>query len=271
MTQTYFPFDSGAGANSMQAQWQQMAQNWLATGVLNGALNQLQVYADSTGLQCKVKSGQAWMEGHFFQSDAEEVLPISTADSTNPRIDRVIVRVDWVADTIQLSVLQGVPATSPTAPALTQNTSRWEISLAQVRVNAGVTTIASGNITDERTFSQNVNIQQPSMLSAPLVAPLVPDGGRGIRYFKDTMGFVHIWIDVDFTADRVTSATLGTLAAGYAPKVQIDDIIIGFNNALNANPMASLIIDTSGNIKIGTPTAGVRWLHKAIPPFRVDV
>jgi hypothetical protein len=152
MTQTYFPFDSGQGANVTESQWSLMAQNWLNTGVIKGALNELLTYADSTGMQVKVKSGQAWMKGHFYQSDAEVILAIAAANSSNPRIDRVIVRVDWTANTIQLSVLQGIPAASPTAPALTQNSSRWEISLAQVYVAANATTIASGNVTDERFY-----------------------------------------------------------------------------------------------------------------------
>ncbi|MBT2722321.1 hypothetical protein [Bacillus sp. ISL-46] len=153
MTQVSYPFSNSPILDA--SQWSKMAQKWLDTGVLKGSLNELQVYADSTGMQVKVKSGQAYLKGHFYESDAEEVLAIGTADTTNPRIDCVIVRLDWVANTIQLAVLQGVPAATLSAPALTQNTSRWEISLAQVRVNANVSTITSGNITDERTYERN--------------------------------------------------------------------------------------------------------------------
>jgi hypothetical protein len=152
MVQTYFPFDSGAGANVTESQWSLMAQNFLNTGVIKGKLNELSVYADSTGMQVKVKSGQAWMQGHLFQSGAEETLSISNANATNPRIDRVIVRIDWIANTIQLAILAGTPAASPVAPALTQNNSRWEISLAQVYVGTNVSTIAAGNVTDERIY-----------------------------------------------------------------------------------------------------------------------
>jgi hypothetical protein len=157
MAQTYFPFDSGAGANVTEAQWSKMAQNWLSTGVIKSYNNELSVYADSTGMQAKIKTGAAWIKGHYFESDAEEVLAIGTSNNTNPRIDRVIVRLDWTTNTIQLAVLQGTPAASPTAPALTQNSSRWEISLAQVYIGANVSTIAVGNITDERTVIVNRN------------------------------------------------------------------------------------------------------------------
>lgn len=158
MTQTYFPFATGSGSNVTQAQWGQMAQYWMSTGVIKGALNELSVYADSTGMQCKVKSGNAWIQGFYFQSDAEVVMPISAANATNPRIDRVALQVDWTNNNISIIILQGTPASSPTPPALTQNTSLWQISLAQVYVGANVSTIAAGNITDERSFTQNANI-----------------------------------------------------------------------------------------------------------------
>jgi hypothetical protein len=153
MTQSYYPFDSGAGGSVTEAQWQKMAQHWLSTGVIKKMLNELQVYADSRGMAVMVKSGQAWVNGHFFESDAEEVLPISSSPPTNPRIDRVIIRLDWTSNTIQFAVLQGTPASIPTAPVLTQNSSRWEISLAQVVVNASATTISAGNVTDERVYA----------------------------------------------------------------------------------------------------------------------
>lgn len=157
MTQTYFPFDSGQGANTTEAMWTKMAQHWARTGILSGISENLSVYANSTGMQVKVKSGAAWIKGHYFESDAEETLAIGTADASNPRIDRVVIRLDWSANTITLAIIQGTPAATPAPPTLTQNSSRWEISLAQVRVNAGNLTIPAGNVTDERTYSDFVD------------------------------------------------------------------------------------------------------------------
>lgn len=135
-------------------QWSKMAQHYVGTGFVKD----LGAYADSTGMQVKVSAGQAFIQGHFYESDVVETLAIGPADATNPRIDRVIIRLDWTTSVAQLSVLQGTPAVTPTAPALTQNSNRWEITVAQVRVNAGVATIASSDITDERNYF-NVNIK----------------------------------------------------------------------------------------------------------------
>lgn len=157
MTFTYFPFDSGAGQNVIEAQWGEMARLWLCTGVcrFNRShidLNLFEVYADNSGLQVKVKSGTAWIEGFYVKSDAETIVTLATADATNPRIDRIILRLDRSANTISLTKLTGTPAGSPSAPALTQNSTTWEISLAKVTVAATDTLIAAGDVTDERTY-----------------------------------------------------------------------------------------------------------------------
>lgn len=154
MTQTYYPFDAGAGANVTEAQWREMARLWLPTGVIDGELNELAVSERAAGanLSVDVATGVAWIRGHYFKSDAVENLAISAAHATLGRIDRVIVRVDFTANTVALAVLEGTAAASPAAPSLTQNTSTWEISLAQVSVPATDTTIANAQITSERTI-----------------------------------------------------------------------------------------------------------------------
>jgi len=79
-------------------------------------------------------------------NDATVVATITTADATNPRIDRVVATVTDGSNTVAFSVIAGTPAASPSAPA-TPNDS---ISLATVAVAAATTTITSGNITDTR-------------------------------------------------------------------------------------------------------------------------
>ena len=157
MTKTYFPFDAGAGANVYESQWAEMASLWRGTGVHPTLLNKLEVFADSSGMQVKVKSGVAWMEGFFFKSDAQETLAIAASNPTNPRIDRVVVRLDRINNNVNLAVLTGTPAGAPVVPALTQTSTTWEISLARVAVAAGATTIAAGNVTDERAYSYAIN------------------------------------------------------------------------------------------------------------------
>lgn len=129
-----------------------MAQHWLDSGVLLGISQRLAVTADNTGMQVKVAAGAAWLNGQFYESDTVETLPIGSADPTNPRIDRVVVRNDYVANTSLLMVVQGVAAPTPTAPSLVVNTGSFEISLATVNVAAGVTSLLSTAVFDDRSL-----------------------------------------------------------------------------------------------------------------------
>lgn len=126
-------------------------------GVLGGVGNELEVTADSSGMLVHVNSGIALLkDGVPYIKEATSNVVITTADATNPRIDRIILRLTREGQTdqgkIALVALAGTPAGSPSAPSLTQSSATWEISLAQVRVDAAVSTIASNKVTDERTY-----------------------------------------------------------------------------------------------------------------------
>lgn len=79
-------------------------------------------------------------------------LTVATADPTNPRIDLVCVTVSDLGNSSSAAVVQiitGTPAASPVVPSLPS----YSIPLAQVAVAAAATTISTGNITDERTWT----------------------------------------------------------------------------------------------------------------------
>lgn len=183
MSIIYFPFNTGAGADSMQDRWSKMARLWCDTGVVNEG-NKFEVYA-GTGMLVKVKSGIAWLRGHYIESDAEETLAIGAADPSNPRIDRVLLRLDWSANRIDLAVLQGEPKASPSAPPLTQvQGTRWELSLAQVRVDAAIASIAANKVTDERAYTDAHASATSAVHGLPAnVAPLGHRAGAG-RYVQ---------------------------------------------------------------------------------------
>jgi microcystin-dependent protein len=173
VAQTALPFNN---ADVNQLEWSLMMREVLETGVLPGRLNELEVFADSTGKQVKVKSGHAWMLGHWYRSTAQETLAISDADAGNPRIDRVVLRLDWTANTILLAVLTGTPAVAPLAPTPTQvDNGVWEISLAKIAVAAGASTIALGDVSDERIFAYAPGAAKPG--DVKVIAHDSPDRG----------------------------------------------------------------------------------------------
>lgn len=91
----------------------------------------------------------------WFESTATVNKTLTTADPTNPRKDRVVLRIDVSTDPdgssaniAIIEVLAGTPAGSPSAPAVPSNA----ISLAIIDVPAGDTTITTNQITDDRSY-----------------------------------------------------------------------------------------------------------------------
>jgi hypothetical protein len=145
--ETYAPFDSGAGSNVTEDTWRKfMKYNQGGSGVMRGILNSFNVYADNTGMQVKVQSGECWIQGHWGTKTTETPLSIVAAHATLARKDRVVLRADFTNDRIELDVLTGTAAASPSVPSLTQNTSKWETSLAVVTVPAADTSIDSTQV-----------------------------------------------------------------------------------------------------------------------------
>lgn len=106
-------------------------------------------------------------------NDATTNLTVTTADATNPRIDRVVATVNdayysGLLNNVTFTVVAGTPAGSPSAPATPSNS----ISLATIAVAAGATTIVSGNITDTRTQVTTNLVSTSSFLTATSTATL---------------------------------------------------------------------------------------------------
>lgn len=97
-------------------------------------------------------NGVVWWNSHNADNGTELTLTVSPADSTLNRIDRVIV--EWpttnYADLPAIKILKGSGASNAVPPALTNNTTVRQISLARIRIPAGTTTITASMITDER-------------------------------------------------------------------------------------------------------------------------
>lgn len=115
----------------------------------------------SPGMAVKVTNGTGWLsnangDGIVWWIDTEQnegvQLAIDQADSVLHRIDRAIV--EWKTTTYvdypEVKILKGTPASTPAAPALTNDGNVRQISLAQIYVKAGSTSVTSSAITDER-------------------------------------------------------------------------------------------------------------------------
>lgn len=152
MAKTFFPFDT---IPVMEADWVKMAKRWRNDGVLvenqviDVTSNDLVVQA-GTGLQATIAPGKAWIQGHYFESDATETVTFaSNIGAANNRIDRVTVQVDWIQNKMDFVVLQG--GTDGNPPALPNSSAKYYLSLAQVTISKTADSIVS--VKDERVPS----------------------------------------------------------------------------------------------------------------------
>lgn len=102
-------------------------------------------------------NGIVWWIDEEKTSGAKMQLAVDAADGVLDRIDRVIVEWETTdyADLPEVKILKGTAASAAVAPALTNNSTKRQISLAQISVAAGTTAITAGMITDER---QNTDV-----------------------------------------------------------------------------------------------------------------
>lgn len=152
----YSSFFKSIGADRQYSvdQFAEYFRSFLTNGIFNGG-TELQVSSDETDMTINVAVGKAWMEGYYYSNNSIKPLTIEAADSVNPRIDRIVLRLNLNDDTrsISLQVIKGTPAASPVVPDLVRDLTselKYDLSLAQVRVNVGDTTTKSAQITDER-------------------------------------------------------------------------------------------------------------------------
>lgn len=124
----------------------------VGSGVFPNPTTQLQVQA-STGMQVIVKAGTGWINGYKMVSNADTPYTVANADVLLDRIDRVVFYVDYSARTMGIDIIQGTPASTPTAPALQRDSTRYEMGLATIAVAAQATAITASMITDTRPDS----------------------------------------------------------------------------------------------------------------------
>lgn len=105
-----------------------------------------------------------WVENHA-KTGTKLTLPVDMADGVLGRIDRVVVSwktANYVARP-EVKILKGTPASLPVPPALTNNNTIRQISLARITIPAGTTAITSDMITDERLDSSVCGIVTDSV------------------------------------------------------------------------------------------------------------
>lgn len=179
----YYVVDDGSGTYKRHsgASFGQIGSVWFdslqrAVGALGiGTMNGLEVTADGSGMKVTVSPGVAISaDGIPFVLEAPVDVTLVAADGSNPRIDLIVLRLSREGQVSEgafsLQRTTGSPASSPAVPTKTTSSSTWDIVLAHVLVDAGVSVIASGKVTDRRRVEPGQEI-----LSLPLHGSAIED------------------------------------------------------------------------------------------------
>lgn len=98
----------------------------------------------------QINGGAGAVKGVRYFNTTTAAMLIAANGSANPRIDRVVLRIDYNAQVARLALLQGTPAATPAVPALTQIAgSVWEVGLARIAVASAFTVINAADIMNE--------------------------------------------------------------------------------------------------------------------------
>ncbi|OPJ63671.1 hypothetical protein [Clostridium chromiireducens] len=241
------------GTGYTPADMMQRDADWISPGVLSsGDLVVAQTATASmnitvSGAAQGQTGGNAWLpNGYRVFNDSLATLGISAADTTNPRIDLVVIVIDTTVNPYvpQLKVIKGTAAASPSVPALP--TGFVGIALAQVRVNANATSITSANITDVRAIAGLV-----SQFGGEKIASSLSELNNDRIYNCGSTSGTNAY--------TITNSDITAYADGLTVRVKIGNSSTGAST-LNINGLgAKTILDTLGNpivsggLKAGLP------------------
>lgn len=126
------------------------------TGVLYEVGSRLAVSAPG-GMFVSVADGEAMVEGFHYKNTAAKQLAIASNTSGATRFDRIVLRLDRVANSLTAVIKQGTPGSGVYA-ALTQVAGGvWEVPLGGVGVVNGALTIIASNLIDTRVYGNTLH------------------------------------------------------------------------------------------------------------------
>ena len=150
MAERFFPFRSVSGDRKYSAEdWAAYFALFLSNGVFYSSADRLKVTA-SDGMKLRVGRGAGFIAGRMYILEEDRTVTLDTADGVLNRIDRIVLRCDYANRLIAIAVKKGSYSQVPVAEELTRDADVYELALADIYVAAGVVTITTANITDQR-------------------------------------------------------------------------------------------------------------------------
>lgn len=280
-----FPFNGGT---ALEGDWRDLFGSWLNDGVCAGVDSELLVYGDSTGRHVKVLPGRVRIAGVHAEWAGTTTVTLAANSSGNPRIDRIVARlVTTGTEHVEMDVLQGTPGTTPVAPTLTYTSSIMEISLGQVNLASGYTTVpaqstfptapvAGAPVGERRLLSMgsdptyDTNAARDLWLPTPAAGMVAATRDKGARYFYDGTQWKQMLrhvVAVSYTPssneDTGSNATwpVGLTVSAPVPKWATRCRL--WAKISNASPVSSTVANVDVSLRVGSTVVDLvkhRWI-----------
>ena len=147
--------------------WRSMAGRYLPSGVIGASTRTTadtsltpSIVGGGGGPTFGLTSGEALISGHKYDNSASLQKTSTNNVSGNPRVDRLVLKLDTSAKTITADILLGTPGVSPSPPSIAPSGSNIYLTIARATV-AGLGSTYT-NLVDERVFSAIRFIAGPS-------------------------------------------------------------------------------------------------------------
>lgn len=119
---------------------------YFTNGIFN---NELKVLANND-MTITIQEGDANIEGYRYTNTGDLTKTIDMADGELKRIDNVVIRLDLTNRLISAQIIKGTFSDKPSAPSLVRSSTVYDIKLAEVYIDNGITSITQSAIKDTR-------------------------------------------------------------------------------------------------------------------------
>lgn len=196
---------------------------FIGNGVFPNPSTNLLVTANGD-MTINLSPGFAWINGYMYHNTDNLTLTVEHADSALKRIDRVVLRCDFINREIRAYIKKGIFASNPIAPDLERGVNAYELSISDILVENGVISIQQSKITDTRLDESVCGIVTQTVReieTAELYRKLqgyIDERGQDVQYWMETA--TTQW-EIDFNTwfENIKDILSGDVAGELANRI----------------------------------------------------
>lgn len=218
---------------------------FIGNGVFPNPSTNLLVTANGD-MTINISPGFAWINGYMYHNTDNLTLTVEHADSALKRIDRVVLRCDFINREIKAYVKKGIFASNPIVPDLERGVNAYELSISDILVESGAISIQQSKITDTRLdesvcgiVTQTVEKIETSELYRKLQG-YIDERGQDVQYWMENT--TTQWeIDFNIWFETVKDILSGDVAGNLANR------ILELENKVGSGLTANNILMSNGS------------------------